>query len=122
MTASPSPLALTDLDRRIWAEELEAFVPPRVFDVHTHVYRWDFNTDPNKQSTPMADLLGRTFLDSDRAALDACDAALLPGRRVERLSFGFPFWPSCDVEAANRFVAAQVGDGPSAALCWSSRA
>ena len=65
---------------------LDAFVPPRVFDVHTHVYRWEFNTDPGKQSTPMAQLLRRTFLDSDRAALDACDAMLLPGRSVTRLS------------------------------------
>ena len=45
-------LELTEVDRRIWQEELAAFVPPRVFDVHTHAYRWAFNTDPAKEGGP----------------------------------------------------------------------
>lgn len=110
-------LDLNDVDRRIWAEELDPFVPQRVFDVHTHVYRWRFNTDRAKDSSPSAALFGRTFPEADRALLNAWDAALLPGRQVERLSFGFPFSPSCDFEASNRHAAAQAaGDGCSGAL------
>lgn len=110
-------LELNDVDRRIWKEELEQFVPQRVFDVHTHVYRWRFNTDPAKDASPSAALFGRAFPEADRALLNAWDAALLPGRQVERLSFGFPFTPGCDFEASNRHAAAQAaGDGRSAAL------
>ena len=34
----------TSVDRRIWDEELDEFVPQRVFDVHTHIYRWEADT------------------------------------------------------------------------------
>jgi glutamate-1-semialdehyde 2,1-aminomutase len=41
-----------DLDRRIWEEELDGFVPAQVFDVHTHIYRWAFNLNPDKENGP----------------------------------------------------------------------
>ena len=108
-------LELTDVDRRIWTEELDSFVPQRVFDVHTHYYRWAFNTDPAKETGRFADLMGRDFPESDRVRLDACDALLLPGRQVHRLSFGFPFSPTCDMEASNRFAAEQTNKSPGSA-------
>jgi hypothetical protein len=117
MPTIPPPVELNDVDRRIWKEELEPFVPQRIFDVHTHCYRWVFNTDPAKETSPSAELLGQAFQEADYAHLDACDAALLPGRQVQRLSFSYPFWPACDFEAANRFVAEQARqDAGSAGL------
>ena len=97
---------LNDVDRRIWTEELDSFVPQRIFDVHTHYYCWTFNTDPAKETGPYGKLFGQDFPEAGRLQLDAWDAALMPGRQVRRLSFGFPFWPSCDFEASNRFAAA----------------
>lgn len=104
---SDPPMQLNDVDRRIWQEELDPFVPHEVFDVHTHFYRWEFNVDPARQNGPYAEL-GRDFPEAGRAELDACDALLLPGRRISRLSFGYPFSPLCDFEASNRFVADQA--------------
>lgn len=115
MSIAEASLELNDVDRRIWADELESFVPQRVFDVHTHCYRWAFNTDPAKDAGPMADMLGKDFPESDRSHLDAWDALLLPGRRVRRLSFGFPFSPTCDMEASNRFAAEQTSQDPGSA-------
>jgi len=110
-------LERNDVDRRIWEEELDPFVPARVFDVHTHVYRWEFNLDPAKERGPQAEMIGRTWPEASWATLDACDAALLPGRTIERLCLPFPFAPQCDFEGANRFVAREAaGHGPSAAL------
>ncbi len=103
----------TDLDCRIWEEELEEYIPRRVFDVHTHVYRWGFNTDPNKDASATAAMLGCGFSQADWAALNACDAALMPGREVHRLSFPFPFTPSCDFEASNRFVRDETARDPA---------
>jgi glutamate-1-semialdehyde 2,1-aminomutase len=61
--------------------------------------------------------MGHGFPEAGRAQLDAWDAALLPGREVHRLSFGFPFSPACDFEASNRFAAEQASqDAGSAAL------
>lgn len=110
------PIAeFNDVDRRIWTEELDRFVPGRIFDIHTHCYRWEFNTDPAKETGAMAVWIKQGLHHSDRARLEAADAALLPGRKVERLSFGFPFFPSCDFEASNRFAAEQARQAPGSA-------
>lgn len=107
----------TDLDQRIWDEELDEFVPRTVFDVHTHIYRWAFNLDPNKNSGPYYPFAGTTYAEATWSALDACDAALMPGREVHRLAFPFPFPHPCDFAASNEFVAAQTRhDRASAAL------
>ena len=31
------PIEISDLARKIWAEELEEFVPYKIFDVHLHL-------------------------------------------------------------------------------------
>lgn len=104
-----------EIDERIWREELEQFVPAKIFDVHTHIYRWDFNTDPQKESSGYAKFATK-FPIASRSELDRWDAALLPGRTVNRLSFPFPF-PQCDFDASNRYVAAEAADhAGSAAL------
>lgn len=106
-------LELTEIDRRIWQEELDAFVPQQVFDVHTHAYRWAFNTDPAKGHGPDWGFVGRDFPEADWATLDACDRLLLPGRDVHRLVFPFPFAPGCDFEGSNAFVARQARPDPA---------
>lgn len=111
------PIEPNDLDRHIWAEELEPFVPSRLYDVHTHLYRWEFNTDPEKETGADRETLGRDFPLAGWSELREADAILLPGREVHRLSFGMPFSLSCDFEASNRWVADQVpDDGISAGL------
>ncbi|MCR6636573.1 amidohydrolase family protein [Devosia sp.] len=95
----------TDLDQRIWAEELDGFVPERVFDVHTHIYRWAFNLNPDKETGPYAPSIGRYFPEVTTKLADEIDAALLPGRKVERLAFPFPFAGQCDFDGSNTYVA-----------------
>lgn len=104
-----------DLDRRIWAEELDDFVPTDLFDVHTHIHRWTFFTDPDKSSGPYAQTIGRYFPEVTWRLADAIDAALMPGRKVERLSFPFPYPAPCDFDAANAYVAAQSALAPRSA-------
>ncbi|MEA3339948.1 MAG: amidohydrolase family protein, partial [Chloroflexota bacterium] len=116
--AQDSPLVETnDLDRRIWNEELDEFVPREVYDIHTHMYRWAFNTDPDRDSDPSAAFARDMFPEAGFEALQTADNVLMPGRRVNRLSFPFPFAPRCDFEASNRWVAEQTqADPESAAL------
>lgn len=101
------PVERTDLDRRIWDEELEDFVPWKVFDAHTHVYRWAHYLDPAKDRGPYHAFAGTTWSEATWELADAVDAMLLPGREVHRLAFPFPFPHPCDFEAANRFLAEQ---------------
>ncbi len=100
--------APTDLDRRIWTEELDAFVPAKVFDVHTHIYRWAFNINPDKESGPYAASIGTHFPEVTKELADEVDAAMMPGREIERLAFPFPFAGKCDFEASNIYVAAEM--------------
>ncbi len=104
---------LNEVDRRIWQEELEEFVPKRVFDIHTHAYRWTFNTSPDKQRGPDWGFIGRDFPEADWALLEQCDALLMPGREVHRLIFPFPFAPAFAFEASNDFVIQQARNDPA---------
>ncbi|MBX3436221.1 MAG: amidohydrolase family protein [Planctomycetaceae bacterium] len=108
-------LELTDLDRRIWDDELDEFVPRQVFDVHTHIYRWAFHTNPDKESGPYRQFVKPGFEDVTYTMLDECDRLLMPGRHVARLSFPFPFSGGCDFERSNEFLAAQLGAHPDSA-------
>jgi glutamate-1-semialdehyde 2,1-aminomutase len=111
------PVELTPVDRRIWDEELNEFVPRRVFDVHTHIYRWAFNIDPNKETGQFKQFAGTDFAEASWEMANACDALLFPGREVRRLSFPFPFAHPCDFEASNDYIAQETRKDPrSAAL------
>lgn len=102
------PWTQSALDARIWEDELDAFVPERVFDVHTHLHDWSHYTEPAKQSGPYSATIGTHFPRADRAIADAVDAALMPGRTVDRLSFPYPYPRPMDVAAANALVANEV--------------
>lgn len=109
---TPAPL-----DTRIWEDELDDFVPAAVFDVHTHLHDWSHYTDPDKASGPYAATIGAHFPRATRIVADAVDAALMPGRRVDRLAFPFPYPRPVDAVAANAHVAAEIaGASGSAAL------
>ena len=47
---------INDLDKKIWEEELNDFVPKKVYDVHTHIYQWQSNLDINKSLCDLSDL------------------------------------------------------------------
>ncbi len=110
-----SEMTRTDLDRRIWNEELSDFVPARVIDAHSHIYRWAFNLDPHKESGPFHDSIGRHFPEVTWKAADAVDAVLFPGRTIQRLSFPFPFPQPCDFAASNTYLAGEVANDPASA-------
>jgi glutamate-1-semialdehyde 2,1-aminomutase len=103
-------LQLTDLDRRIWEEELSEWVPKKIFDQHSHIYRWADNLDPDKNETGYAAVV-KGFELASAVVLDECDALLMPGRQVNRLAFPFPF-PQCNFAAANEFLATELAPYP----------
>lgn len=109
-----APIELNDIDRRIWAEELDEFVPERVFDAHTHLYRWEFYQHPDKERGPYRSTFG-CYSDASWKFADACDAALFPGRKVHRLSFAVPFATHVDFDASNAFVSREVQQDPASA-------
>lgn len=111
------PWTPTTLDQRIWAEELDALVPERVFDMHVHLHRWASFRDPAKAESPLASGIGTHFPDVGWRVACAVDEALMPGRRIDRLAFAFPYPQPHDFRAANAHVATEVaGRAPSGGL------
>ena len=112
MTATQQPklpIALTDLDRRIFEEEIDPVLPRKIFDIHTHVYL-------NEHIGPESPERGSIVFDRlyPSAGWDDCDAAdrlLLPGREVHRVAFGFPF-QDVDFKAINEFTITQSRKDP----------
>ena len=100
-------LARNDLDKRIWEEELEPFLPKQIFDAHTHVFRWEFDTNPPTDN-PFIKQAQKQFPLVGREELREADSVLLPGRSVRRLSFPYPFTPNCDFDGSNSWAAKQA--------------
>lgn len=89
-------------DQRFWEEELEDFVPQRVFDAHCHFF----------QSNCMQPGAKHPFRhESDLATLEAWSEKLYPGRRVNYLVLGMPV-VGTDVDKHNTMVAEQLARDP----------
>jgi len=110
-----SSVELNDVDRRIWQDELDEFVPQKIYDAHTHLYRWAHNLDPAKETSAYAQFVGDRWREVTRDVADGVDAALMPGRTVARLAFPFPFPKPCAFDAANAHVAEHTRGNPASA-------
>jgi predicted TIM-barrel fold metal-dependent hydrolase len=93
-------IALTELDREIWEEELADFVPETIYDAHAHIF-------VNRDVTVPA-LWRRSTWD----LLEQADAVLFPGRRVHRVLFGNPNVKET-IEEGNARTAAAVARDPA---------
>lgn len=111
---SGQDLEVRGLDREIWADELEAFVPKRIFDVHTHLPCWRFNLDPKKAAAPPDAVGGAVFTETTLDLLTRFNHKLLPGREVHYLAFPTVF-PQCDFKGSNAHVAREVRNRPGSA-------
>ncbi len=112
-------LELNDLDRQIWEEELDDFVPQTIYDAHVHVYDWRMDSPYVHNPSPAP--AGRDVLPlADWAALDNADATLLPGRTVHRIAFPSPLQPA-PPEETNIFAAGQVAKDPESVALMQVR-
>jgi uncharacterized protein len=80
----------TAVDRAFWQEHLEAWLPRKIFDAHTHVQ------EPEYRSQPMTEEKRRQYWVNEVAepigAADAqrCMQTVFPGRELSCLVFGAP--------------------------------
>ncbi|MBT3902814.1 MAG: amidohydrolase family protein [Pelagibacteraceae bacterium] len=102
-------LNINDLDKKIWEEELNEFVPQKIYDVHTHIYQWKSNLDKDKNNGPYK-YQGENYENVSYELLDQIDHQLFPGRNVERLSFPFPYNYPCDFNNSNDYVSTQTNN------------
>jgi hypothetical protein len=95
-------------DQQIWEEELDEFVPSRLFDAHIHLL------DPAHLSdqSPAA---FRKWSFADLSTLRQWAERLYPGREVHFLALGTPA-PGIDVAAHNRWCIEQIQLDPLSRL------
>lgn len=93
------PASITDYnqyDQQIWDEELNGFVPQRIFDAHIHMLKLEhLSAGTSQRYTQCAE--------ADLSTLQAWARTLYPGRQVHFLVLGTPF-SGIDVDAHNRWA------------------
>ncbi|QDU26080.1 Amidohydrolase [Anatilimnocola aggregata] len=89
---------VTERDRQLWNDELESFVPPKIFDSHVHLYEQSqFQGAP-----PALCAEGPAVVNWSEFQSQMND--LMPGRQIGGTCFGFPAI-TVDFAATNDFLA-----------------
>ena len=101
-------LEIRDIDRRIWEEELESFVPKRLFDAHAHIYLAEHDLSRQSGSGPY---VLPPMPQIDYETLTDCYARLFPGREVHSVLFGWVF-RDVDFRSINAFTSRQAERDP----------
>jgi len=92
-------LTYNDFDRRIWEEELQDFVPRKIFDVHTHL--WDESCAG--QDSPDSNLR----LNAGSREMDSWSRKIFPGRELDYLFLGTPI-ENLNLERQHEFLAKEA--------------
>ncbi len=96
-------ITLRDIDKRIWEEEIEPWLPSRLFDMHTHIFRPQdclLKADDTDFPRPAyTDEMGTVDLKYVRDV----DKILLPGRETEYLLVAAP-WRRTDWDGQAQFM------------------
>ena len=72
----------TDVDRAFWAEHLEAWLPPRIIDVHTHLGLTRHRLEPMTQEKRRQYWVNEVSEPIDAEAARRCTRTVLPDREV----------------------------------------
>ncbi len=102
-----SQVRMLDIDRRIWEEELEAFVPKRLFDAHSHIVKAEhcLNSDDLPKHPSCVE---KMKFKMDLSLLREWDNLFLPNREIHYLLMGWPFMHGANFERMNVFVAEEA--------------
>lgn len=80
---------VTEYDKKIWEEELRDFLPEKIIDIHTHVYKKEF-FDPataGKKSAGVVTWTSAVAKENPIEDLDETYKLMFPGKQVKALMF-----------------------------------
>ncbi len=98
---------LSQQDRIIWEEELDQFIPQRIFDTHVHLL------DRRHLSKVKGAFL--CWKDTDWDNIQDYTQQLFPGREFHCLVLGTPS-PGIDVKSHNQWIAQQIKSDPQSRM------
>ena len=105
-----SQIKTLDIDRQIWEEELEAFVPQCLFDAHTHIFKAEHCLHPD-DLPKYPSWLKKMEFNVGLSFLKEYYNVFLPNREIHYLLMGFPFM-HCEFDRMNVFVAKEASKDP----------
>jgi len=92
-----------EIDERVWQDEIDPFLPPRVFDAHGHVYLARFA--PSRAEASRNPSHPSVVTDYPHEVFAQVERRLWPGREVTALVFG-TVAADVDIDATNAYAAA----------------
>lgn len=90
----------TDVDRSFWADHLDAWVPRRILDSHTHIMPERFRLHTMTEAMRHQYWVNEVFEPIDTPTASRCIATVFPNRDVSCVVFGYPDL-DFDLEAGN---------------------
>ncbi len=79
---------VTEYDKKIWEEELRDFLPEKIIDVHTHVYKKEFiDTPANTESRGLVSWISTVADENPIEHLEETYKLMFPGKDVKALMF-----------------------------------
>jgi len=91
-----------ETDERVWREELDPFLPPRIFDFHGHVLLKAHA--PSKSKKSRSPSMPHVVDEYPHEVFAEVEKRLWPGREVKALVFG-TVAPDADLDATNAYAA-----------------
>lgn len=79
---------VTDYDKKIWEEELKDFLPEKILDVHTHVYRKEDSEAVKAKHAGIVTWTNTVAEDDPIEDLQETYRLMFPGKEVSALMFG----------------------------------
>ncbi len=92
-----------ETDQRVWREEIDPFLPQKVFDFHGHVYLKEHKAPPDPDAKP-APSSPKVVNEYPHEAFKATEETLWPGREIRALIFGSPS-RGVDYDGVNAYAA-----------------
>jgi uncharacterized protein len=90
----PTPLYFVwdynDVDRACWAEQLEDWLPRRIFDAHTHIMDARFRQEPMTEAMRRQYWVNEVLEPIDAPTAEHCCRTVFPNREFGCLAFGLP--------------------------------
>jgi uncharacterized protein len=91
---NPTPLYFVwdynDVDRACWAEQLEGWLPRRIFDAHTHIMDARFRQEPMTETMRRQYWVNEVLEPIDAPTAERCYRTVFPNREFGCLAFGLP--------------------------------
>jgi hypothetical protein len=99
-----SPFEVNTTDRNFYDQRLRTFLPPKLIDIHTHVWLDQFQSKEKEEAPRAVTWPERVALDNSIEDLQETYHLMFPGKTVTPLIFGIAVSLQDDLDGGNEYV------------------